>query len=52
VSAVSFLADIYVKDGKNQEAIRIYQQALKAKGIQEQDKNAIRQSILVLQQRM
>lgn len=52
VSAVSFLADIYVKEGKTQEAIKIYQQALKAEGITEEDKNAIRQSILSLQQSM
>jgi len=50
ISAVSFLADIYVKDGKTQEAIKVYQQALKTEGINEQDKAAIRQSILVLQQ--
>ena len=52
VSAVSFLADIYVKEGKTQEAIKIYQQALKAKEITEEDKNAIRQSIVSLQQSM
>lgn len=50
ISAVSFLADIYIKDGKKQEAIKVYQQALKAEGIAEQDKAAIRQSIAMLQQ--
>jgi tetratricopeptide (TPR) repeat protein len=50
VNAISFLADIYVKDGKKQEAIKLYQQALKTDGISEQDKNVIRQSIAVLQQ--
>jgi len=52
LSAISFLADIYMKDGKPQEAVKIYQQALKAEGISEQDKAAIRQSIAVLQQAM
>jgi tetratricopeptide (TPR) repeat protein len=52
ISAVSFLADIYVKEGKTQEAIKVYQQALKTDGITEQDKAAIRQSIAVLQQSM
>ena len=52
ITAVSFLADIYMKDGKKQEAVNIYQQALKAEGISEQDKAAIRQSIVMLQQGM
>lgn len=50
--AVSFLADIYTKDGKTQEAIKVYQQALKAKKITDQDKVSIQQAIAVLQQSM
>jgi Tfp pilus assembly protein PilF len=50
LTAVSLLADIYMKDGKKQEAIKVYERALKAEGITEQDKNAIRQSIISLQQ--
>jgi Tfp pilus assembly protein PilF len=52
LTAVSFLADIYMKDGKTQEAVKVYQQALKAEGITEQDKAAIRQSIALLQKSM
>jgi Tfp pilus assembly protein PilF len=52
LTAVSFLADIYMKEGKVQEAVKVYQQALKAEGISDQDKNAIRQSIVMLQQSM
>jgi Tfp pilus assembly protein PilF len=52
LTAVSFLADIYRKDGKTQEAVKVYQQALKAEGISEQDKAAMRQSIVMLQQSM
>lgn len=50
LTAVSLLADIYIKDGKKQDAVKVYQQALKAEGITEQDKNAIRQSVISLQQ--
>jgi len=52
LTAVSFLADIYIKDEKPQEAVKVYQQALKAEGITEQDKVAIRQSIASLQRSM
>ena len=52
VSAVSFLADIYIKDGKSAEAVKIYQRALKAEGITSEDKIAIQQSILSLQTNM
>lgn len=50
ISAVSFLADICMKDEKKQEAIKVNQQALKVEGIAGQDKAAIRQSIAMLQQ--
>ena len=52
ITAISFLVDIYMKDGKTREAVNVYQQALKAEGISEQDKAAMRQSILILQQSM
>lgn len=50
VNAISFLADIYIKSGKKQEAVKLYNQALKNKEIGEQDKTAIRQTLAVLQQ--
>jgi tetratricopeptide (TPR) repeat protein len=49
LTAVSFLADIYRKDGKTREAVNVYQQALKAEGISEQDKAGIQQAINTLQ---
>ncbi len=52
LTAISFLADIYVKDGKRGEAVKVYQQALNAAGISEQDKNSIRQAIAGLQKNM
>ncbi|MBT3383426.1 MAG: ammonia-forming cytochrome c nitrite reductase subunit c552 [Prolixibacteraceae bacterium] len=52
LSAVSFLADIYIKDGKKQEAILLYQKALNTEGISEQDKLGIQQAILSIQQVM
>ncbi|MEZ5106942.1 MAG: ammonia-forming cytochrome c nitrite reductase subunit c552 [Draconibacterium sp.] len=50
LNAVSLLADIYFRDGKRQEAISLFQQALNTKGISEQDKIAIQQSINSLSQ--
>ena len=49
LSAVSFLAEIYLQDNKKQEAIKLYQNALKTKGISEQDKAGIQQAINSLQ---
>ncbi len=49
LTAVSFLADIYYKDGRIQEALKIYQNALNTEGISEEEKNSIRQSIAALQ---
>ncbi len=52
LNAVSLLADIYMRDGKKQEAVTLFQKALKTEGISEQDKMAIQQSISSIQQRM
>jgi tetratricopeptide (TPR) repeat protein len=52
LTAISFLADIYIKDGKLSEAVKIYQQALKVDGITNEDKMAIQQSISTLQRSM
>jgi len=52
LSAVSFLADIYMKDGNKVAALKLYQQALKTEGISEQDKAGIQQAITSLQQAM
>ena len=49
LTAVSFLADIYMKDGKTAAALKLYQQALKVEGISDQDKASIRQAIVSLQ---
>ncbi len=52
LSAVSFLADIYIKDGNTTEAVKLYQKALKTEGLTSQDRLAIQQSIAALQQSM
>ena len=52
LSAVSFLADIYMKDGNKAAALKLYQQALKTEGISQQDKAGIQQAITSLQQAM
>src|SRR5690606_20921010 len=49
LTAVSFLADIYMKNGKTREALNVYKQALKAEGISEQDKAGIQHAISNLQ---
>ncbi len=49
LNAVSFLADIYLRDGKKQEALKLYEQTLKTEGISEQDKAGIRQAMAALQ---
>ncbi len=48
INAVSFLADIYIKEGKTAEAVRLYQKALNTEGISEQDKAGIRQALAAL----
>ena len=50
LTATSFLADIYMRDGRKQETILLYQQALKTEGISAQDKQGIRQAIASIQQ--
>ena len=52
LNAVSLLADTYARDGKTAEAIKVYQQALKAGEITEQDRAALKQAIAALQQSM
>lgn len=49
VTATSFLADLYMRDGKKKEAILVYQKALKTEGISAQDKQGIQQDILSIQ---
>ncbi len=51
-TAVSYLADIYIRDGKKQDAVNLYQKTLKAEGISEQDKAGIQQAIVSIQQNM
>ena len=48
LGAVSLLADIYVRDGKRNEALKLYKQALSVPGITEQDKAGIRQAMAAL----
>ena len=45
LSAVSFLADIYMRDGKTKEVEALYENTLKTEGITQQDKNAIQQAL-------
>lgn len=51
-TAVSFLAEIYLSDGKKQEAIQLYQKTIKTEGVTEQDKAGIQQAIASIQQSM
>jgi len=48
LGAVSLLADIYLRDGKRDEALKIYKQALSVPGITEQDRANIRQAMAAL----
>ena len=45
LSAVSFLADIYMRDGKTQQVEALYEKILKAEGITAQDRNALQQAL-------
>lgn len=45
LNAVSFLADIYMRDGRTGELEKLYEQTLKTEGISSQDKEAIRQAL-------
>ena len=49
LSAVGFLADIYIKEGNTDAALKTYQKALKTEGLSAQDRVAIEQSIAALQ---
>ncbi len=50
--AVSLLADIYMRNGKKQDAIKLYEKTLKSDGISEQDKAGLRQAIESIRQKM
>jgi tetratricopeptide (TPR) repeat protein len=45
LSAVSFLADIYMRDGRTKNAQALYEQTLKTEGISAQDRTAIQQAL-------
>jgi tetratricopeptide (TPR) repeat protein len=50
LNAVSLLADIYLREGKKNEAVQLYENALRTEGISQQDKTGIRQAINSIQQ--
>ncbi len=52
LTAVGFLSDIYIQDGKKQDALKLYQDALKNKEISDQDRAGIQKAINSLQQNM
>ena len=52
LSAVSLLADIYIKDGNTTAAVKLYQDALKSNELSAEDRMAIQQSIATLQRSM
>lgn len=52
LTATSFLADIYLRDGNKNMALQLYKNALKVEGITAQDKAGIQQAIASLQQAM
>ena len=52
LNAISFLAEVYLRDGKKQEAIQLFKNALNVEGISAQDKQGIQQAISSLQQSM
>jgi Tfp pilus assembly protein PilF len=45
LSAVSFLADIYMRDGRTKNAQALYEQTLKTEGISAHDRTAIQQAL-------
>ncbi len=45
LNAVSFLADMYMREGNNKQLKILYEQTLKIEGIPEQDKRAIQQAL-------
>lgn len=50
LTATSFLADIYLREGNKNMALQIYQNALKLEGISAQDKARLQQAIAALKQ--
>jgi tetratricopeptide (TPR) repeat protein len=52
LSATSFLADMYFRDGNKNMALKLYKNALKVDGISAQDKAGIQQAINSLQQNL
>ena len=52
LSATSFLAEIYLRDGNKNMALKLYKDALKVEGISDQDRAAVQQSITTLEQGM
>jgi tetratricopeptide (TPR) repeat protein len=52
LSAVSLLADLYIKDGNTTAAVKLYQDALKSDGLSAEERMAIQQSIASLQRSM
>ncbi len=45
LTAVSLLADVYLRDGKNKDALALYQNTLKTKGLSTQDLAEIQQAM-------
>ena len=45
LNAVSFLADIYMRNGRTKEVQTLYEQTLKTEGISAQDRTAIQQAL-------
>lgn len=52
LTAIGFLADIYMKEGDNNRALKLYTDALKINGLSDQNRAAIQQTITMLQQNM
>lgn len=52
LTAVGFLAEIYLGEGDTRSAVKIYNDALKIRGLSEQDRLTIQQTIARLQQNM
>lgn len=50
LSATSFLADMYLREGNKNRALELYKAVLKVDGVSAQDKAAIQQTISTLQQ--
>ncbi|SHK00782.1 Tetratricopeptide repeat-containing protein [Tangfeifania diversioriginum] len=49
LNAVSFLADIYMKDGRTNQAIQLYKKTLKQEGLPQAEKQALQQALNALQ---